>query len=96
MYIAVIRAKMRLSERGTLKDKRSVLKRLMAEMEHQHRFSVAEVGYHDSTAFVEVGLVKAASDGAIARRYIDHVSQLLYEDPRFCYVDLTTEIIPMG
>ena len=96
MYIAAIRALLKLTDRGTLKDKRRVVKGFLAEMERECRVSVAETGWQDSTAFFEAGLCKATSDHRVAERVIDHVSRRIYEDPRFSYVELRTEIIPMG
>jgi uncharacterized protein YlxP (DUF503 family) len=96
MYIAAIRALLKLTDRGTLKDKRRVVKGFLAEMEREYHLSAAETGRQDSTAFFEAGLCRATSDHGVAQRTIDHVSRRIYEDPRFCYVELETEIIPMG
>ena len=51
MYIAAIRALLKLTDRGTLKDKRRVVKGFLAEMERECRVSATETGWQDSTAF---------------------------------------------
>jgi uncharacterized protein YlxP (DUF503 family) len=57
MHIAFLQVKLHLPGSHSLKDKRSVLKRLISRVRAQHNIAIAEIGDHDAWQSAQVGLV---------------------------------------
>jgi hypothetical protein len=57
MVIGLLRLDLRLPVANSLKDKRSVLKRLMAHLRRTYNVSVAELDYQDVWRSAQIGVV---------------------------------------
>jgi uncharacterized protein YlxP (DUF503 family) len=57
----------------SLKDKRSVLKRVINRIRHEFNVSIAEVDYHDVHQSALIGVVTVSTDSAHAHGRLTHV-----------------------
>lgn len=67
MHILLIEAEIRIPESHSLKEKRSVMKRLLNEIRRDYNVSAAEVAHHDAwqqagLAFAAVGNMKKSAE----------------------------------
>ena len=92
MNIATIHVRLKLAEAGSLKDKRSIGKRLMAALKSQFQVSVAEVGDQDNRGFFTVGMALVTSSQEVAQNTLQRIGDFLYEDPRFSNVEMEEDL----
>jgi uncharacterized protein YlxP (DUF503 family) len=69
MFVALLRLDLRLPGATSLKDKRSVVKRLVADL-RKLNCSVAEVDHHDLHQRTTLGVAAVASEGFHARKVL--------------------------
>jgi len=72
MHIAFLQVDLHIPDSHSLKDKRSVLKRLINLIRTQHNVAIAEIGDHDAWQSAHLGLVTInneaeATDGIMQR-----------------------------
>ena len=77
MYAAAIRIELRIREARSLKDKRRVVKSLIADLRRTFELSVAEVDHHDLWQRAALGLAVVAPQSGRLDRIIHTVQQWL-------------------
>ncbi|WP_400997017.1 DUF503 domain-containing protein [Agromyces sp. GXQ0307] len=83
MWIAWIEFDLLLGDVHSLKQKRSVLRPVMAELRRATEASVAEVGEHDLHRRGVIGLGVAAGDAGHANDVLDRAERLVAAHPEF-------------
>jgi hypothetical protein len=73
MHIALLRVEIRIPSSHSLKDKRSVLKRLVNLLRSRHNVAVAEIGHQDAWQTAVLGLVTINSLGDATDRILQGV-----------------------
>jgi uncharacterized protein YlxP (DUF503 family) len=79
MFIALLRLELRLHDATSLKDKRSVLKRLTAELRRLN-CAVAEVEHQDLRQRATLAVATVANQGFHARRVLHEAERLVERD----------------
>jgi len=74
MHIALLQVEIHIPDSHSLKNKRSVMKRLINLLRTRHNVAIAEIGSHDSWQTAHLGLVTINNKGdgldAIVQRVI--------------------------
>lgn len=73
MKVGVLTVRLRLSSPASLKEKRSILKHLIASIRHKFNVSVAEIDHHDDKRAATLGIVCVANDGRFVHRLLSKV-----------------------
>jgi uncharacterized protein YlxP (DUF503 family) len=81
MWIGWIEFDILLGDVQSLKEKRSVIRPLLAEIKRRYDVSVAEVGYHDQYRRSQVGAGLVAADRAHLVEVLDGVERLVAGRP---------------
>lgn len=81
MVIAAAEITLHLPECNSLKDKRQIIKSVMARVRAQFEVSIAEVGENDIWRTAKLGLSYVSNDGQHAHEVMDHVQRYI-EDTR--------------
>lgn len=93
MIIGVVTASISIPESRSLKEKRSVLRRLKDRILNKMNVSVAEVGKQDLWQSADLAFVTVGSSSDIVQKRISQVSTYLRSDPRYVLVNLNTEMM---
>jgi len=70
-----------LGDVHSLKDKRSQVRPLVAQLRRDHPVSVAEVGYHDLHRRTLVGVAVVGATAALVGRVLDEVETAVSDQP---------------
>jgi uncharacterized protein YlxP (DUF503 family) len=81
MWIGWIEFDILLGDVQSLKEKRSVIRPLLADIKRKYEVSVAEVGYHDQYRRSQVGAGLVAADRAHLVEVLDAVERLVAGRP---------------
>jgi uncharacterized protein YlxP (DUF503 family) len=92
MTIGLLTVELHIEEANSLKDKRQVLKSLLAHLRSEFNISATEVGDHDVWRTATVGIAVVATDGAYANQVLDKVLDHIESNPR---ADVTHSEIEM-
>ncbi len=82
MTIGLLTAELQIDEANSLKDKRQVLKSLLAHLRHEFNISATEVADHDIWRRATIGIAIVATDGAFAHQVLDKVIDHIESNPR--------------
>lgn len=93
MIIGVVTATISIPDAQSLKDKRSVLRRMKDRFLNRMNVSVAEVGLQDVWKSAEMAFVTVAADSSVVQQRISEISTELRSDPRYVLVKLNTEML---
>lgn len=77
MYVATAHITMRLFESASLKDKRQVLRSVLARARNQYEVSAAEVGNQDVWNLAEIGLACVSNESGHALEVIESAIRAL-------------------
>ena len=92
MTIGLLTVELHIEEANSLKDKRQVLKSLLAHLRSEFNISATEVGDHDVWRTATVGVAVVATDGSYANQVLDKVLDHVESNLR---VDVTRSEIEM-
>jgi uncharacterized protein YlxP (DUF503 family) len=81
MFTGTLCVDLRLGDVHTLKQKRSVVRPIVAEVQRRFGVSVAETGHHDLYRRAEIGVAVVSGDGGQVRDVLDSVERLIAERP---------------
>jgi uncharacterized protein YlxP (DUF503 family) len=81
MFTGTLCVDLRLGDVHTLKQKRSVVRPIVAEVQRRFGVSVAETGQHDLYRRAEIGIAVVSGDGAQCRDVLDAVERLIAGRP---------------
>ena len=94
MVIAVAKITVHLPECHSLKEKRQVIKSIMARARNQFEISISEVGKNDVWQLAEIGFSYVSNDGQHAGEVLEHVRRYIEETrPDIVLSDYETELI---
>ncbi|MCC2031113.1 DUF503 domain-containing protein [Microbacterium allomyrinae] len=79
MWIAWIEFDLLLGDVHSLKEKRSILRPLLADLSRRTESAVAEVGAHDLHRRATVGVSVVAAEPSHAQQVLDHAERLVAE-----------------
>jgi uncharacterized protein YlxP (DUF503 family) len=79
MVIAVAEFTLHLPECHSLKEKRQIIKSIMARLRNQFDVSIAEVGENDRWQIAEIGLSYVSNDGQHASEVVEHARRYIEE-----------------
>ncbi len=81
MFTGTLCVDLRLGDVHTLKQKRSVIRPIVAEVQKRFGVSVAETGQLDLYRRAEIGVAVVSGDGGQCRDVLDAVERLIAERP---------------
>jgi uncharacterized protein len=94
MVIAVSEITLHLPECHSLKDKRQIIKSVMARVHNQFEVSISEVGDNDRWQIAKIGLAYVSNDGHHANEVIAHVRRYIETTrPDVVITEFETEIM---
>lgn len=82
-----------LYEANSLKDKRHIIKSIMARIQSRFNVSIAEVGLNDSWKTSLIGFACVTNDSAHANQTISKVLKFIDGDSRVEIIDYNIEIL---
>jgi len=82
-----------LGDVHSLKEKRSVVRPLLAELRRRYEVSVAEVGTQDLHRRASVGVGLVAAEGAHARQVLDACERLVAAHPELELLSARTRLL---
>ena len=93
MTIGFCRRELYLPESGSLKNKRSVVKSLVARIRQKFNVSVSEVDAHDLWQKAVLGVAIVSTESAYANQVLSKVVNLVEGEMRVQLLDYTLEMI---
>ncbi len=81
MFTGTLCADLRLGDVHSLKEKRSVVRPIVAEIARRHAVSVAETGHHDLYRRAEIGVAVVSGESVHCRDVLDAVERMIAERP---------------
>jgi len=93
MRVATVKIILRLPQVFSLKDKRRVLKGLIARVKREFNVSIAEVAELDSRRSAVLGVAFVSNDGQLSQRVIDRLIALIERHPEVLVEDHQSEIL---
>lgn len=81
MFTGTLRVGLLLGDVRSLKQKRSVVRPIIAEVQRRFQVSVAETGHHDLYRRAEIGVAVVSGDGEQCRDVLDSIERALAERP---------------
>lgn len=77
MHVAVVSFKLRLFGISSLKEKRSLIKRLINELRSKYNISISEVGMCDSKSWAEIGIAVVNPAKEVVDNTVEQISNAL-------------------
>lgn len=93
MTIGFCRINLYLPECASLKQKRGVLKGLIARTRNKFNVSVAELGDHDRWQRAQLGVVAVANESRYANRVLSQVVNAIEREDRLILMDYSLELL---
>ncbi|MEQ7005144.1 DUF503 domain-containing protein [Actinopolymorpha sp. B17G11] len=81
MFTGTLRVDLRLGDVRSLKQKRSVVRPIIAEVQRRFQVSVAETAHHDLYRRAEIGVAVVSGDGSRCRDVLDSIERALAARP---------------
>lgn len=81
MFVGSLAADLHLGDVRSLKQKRSVVRPIVAEVQRRFDVSVAETGHADLYRRAEIGVAVVSGDTTAIRNVLDDVERLLADRP---------------
>ncbi|OON76485.1 DUF503 domain-containing protein [Streptomyces tsukubensis] len=81
MYVGTLSFDLLLGDVRSLKEKRSVVRPIVAELQRKYAVSVAEVGNQDLHRRTEIGLAVVSGDAGHITDVLDHCERLVIARP---------------
>lgn len=97
MLIGVCTIEMYLEGVASLKEKRSIIKALLARLHKEFNVSAAEVGHHDVWRSCQLGVIVASTEASHASSVLGNLLKwIAYNRPDLEIVKHAIEIVPFG
>lgn len=77
MHVAVLSYRLRLFGISSLKEKRSLLKKIISEIRTKFNVSICEAGYTDSKTWSELGIAVVSSAKDILDSVVENITTLI-------------------
>ncbi|HEY1391417.1 MAG TPA: DUF503 domain-containing protein [Ktedonobacterales bacterium] len=97
MFTAIGQVTLHLPESGSLKDKRQVVRSILARLRNQFEVAAAEVDRQDSWQIAVLGLAYVSGEASHAEEVIDHAVRYIEESrPDLAMTDVQVDVLPFG
>ena len=93
MHVGVATIEVEVTDALTLKDKRQVIRSLLARIRNTFNVSAAEVGGLGSHTLATLGVAAVANDKSYLHGMLQKVVNLVERDPRALVLDYQTELL---
>ena len=93
MHVGIATVELEVTDALTLKDKRQVIRSLLARIRNTFNVSAAEVGHLQAHTMSAFGITAVANDKAYVHGLLEKVVDLIEREPRVLVLDYTTEIL---
>ena len=97
MFTAIGQVTLHLPESQTLKDKRQVVRSLLARLRNQFEVAAAEVVRQDSWQVAVLGVAYVSGEASHAEEVIQHAVRYIEESrPDLAVTDVQVDMLPFG
>ena len=97
MFTAIAQVTLHLPESQTLKDKRQVVRSLLARLRNQFEVAAAEVGRQDSWQVAVLGVAYVSGEARHAEEVVQHALRYIEESrPDLAITDVQVDVLPFG
>ncbi len=97
MFTAIAQVTLHLPESSSLKDKRQVVRSLLARLRHQFEVSAAEVARQDTWQIAVLGLAYVSGEARHAEEVVQHALRYIEESrPDLAITDVQVDVLPFG
>lgn len=93
MVIGVLELDMRLFSPNSLKDKRSLIKRLISRIRNNFNVSVSEIGYQDLWQRTLVGVAFITGEKSFAQRVLSKIMKFVEKERDVSLIDSKMEVL---
>jgi len=93
MHIGTVRIWLHLPGPDSLKEKRAIIKRLIAQARREFNVSIAEIGDLDDHQRAELGAALVSNDGGLNNRVLAKLVEFFERDPQVFVEDYTFELL---
>jgi uncharacterized protein len=96
MYVAMCRVTLRIPTSASLKDKRQVVRSLLARLRNQFEVAAAEVDHQDLRQLAVLGLAYVSGDGGHAQEVLDRCVRYIEQTrPDVEVTEVQTDVVPL-
>jgi uncharacterized protein YlxP (DUF503 family) len=97
MFTAIAQVTLHLPESSSLKDKRQVVRSLLARLRHQFEVSAAEVARQDTWQIAVLGLAYVSGEASHVEEVVQHALRYIEESrPDLAITDVQVDVLPFG
>jgi uncharacterized protein YlxP (DUF503 family) len=97
MFTAIAQVTLHLPESSSLKDKRQVVRSLLARLRHQFEVSAAEVARQDTWQIGVLGLAYVSGVASDVEEVVQHALRYIEESrPDLAITDVQVDVLPFG
>ncbi|HET8907663.1 MAG TPA: DUF503 domain-containing protein [Ktedonobacterales bacterium] len=97
MYTAIGQVTLHLPASASLKDKRQVVRSVLARLRNQFEVSAAEVARQDSWQVAVLGLAYVSGEAGHAQEVLDHAVRYIEDSrPDLAVTDVRVDVLPFG
>ena len=93
MNIGVLRIDLLVSDSGSLKDKRRVIRRLKDRIKNHFNVSIAEIDNMDKWQKATLAMAAVSNDKRHLSGYLDNIVDFIEKESKITILDHTTEIL---
>ncbi len=93
MVIGVLELDIRLFSPNSLKDKRSIIKRLISRMRNTFNVSVSEIGYQNLWQRALVGVALITTERSFAQRVLSKIMGFVEKERDISLIDSKMEVL---
>jgi len=93
MHVGVLTVNLEVTDALTLKDKRQVVRSLLARIKNHFNVSAAEVGQLNSHTLATFGIAAVANEKPYVHGMLEKVVDLIEHEPRVQVIDYATELV---
>ena len=97
MFTAMGRVTLHLPSSASLKDKRQVVRSVLARLRNEFGVAAAEVDRQDTWQIAVLGMAYVSADASHAEEVLDHAVRYIEESrPDLAVTDIQVEVLPFG
>lgn len=96
VFTGTLQADLRLGDVRSLKQKRSFVRPIIAEIQRKFAVSVAETDYHDLYRRTEIGVAVVSGDSRRCRDVLDAIERMLAERPEVELLEVRRQLFADG
>ena len=93
MVIGVLELDIRLFSPNSLKDKRSIIKRLISRIRNTFNVSVSEIGHQDLWQRALLGVVLITTERSFAQRVLSKIMRFIEKERDISLIDSKMEVL---